>query len=220
MKIKSIDHAANDNPLFAWHANLVTVNRRKALILINDEYRYPILLYGLKAPNFKALDTVITRGIREFMYAEGISPEIVDKYLKAAGTVVFTETANRSIVGQMNQASQDVGYYSDELELEHLCQPDFSLRLGSYPTKVGNEYQKPKELLLTALEQFANNDDLHSVIQDAFGWLNYHLYEFTVFESRRPVALIVCDEEALAGPDYRECPKLLDNKARLKDAHH
>ena len=42
-----------EEPLFSWHANLKTVNRRKAVVLANDKNRYVIVLYGLRAKNDK-----------------------------------------------------------------------------------------------------------------------------------------------------------------------
>ena len=39
-----------------WHTNLIRVNRRKAVVLVNDENRYVIILHGLKAKDFKRLD--------------------------------------------------------------------------------------------------------------------------------------------------------------------
>ena len=43
--VPSIEEA----PLFSWHANIITVNRRKTVVLCNDSNRYIVVLYGLKA---------------------------------------------------------------------------------------------------------------------------------------------------------------------------
>jgi len=42
------------NLLFSWHANLITLNRKKTVVLVNDKTRYAVVLYGLKAKDFKA----------------------------------------------------------------------------------------------------------------------------------------------------------------------
>lgn len=52
-----------EQPLFSWHANLLTINRRKAVVLMNDASRYVIVLYGLKARDFSHLDTYIPEAI-------------------------------------------------------------------------------------------------------------------------------------------------------------
>ena len=33
---------------YSWHANLLTIYRRKALLIVNDKTRYAILLLGIK----------------------------------------------------------------------------------------------------------------------------------------------------------------------------
>src|SRR5699024_8237482 len=53
-----------EEKLFSWHANLLTINRRKAVVLVNDSNRYVIVLYGLLARNFKKLDELIFEAIR------------------------------------------------------------------------------------------------------------------------------------------------------------
>lgn len=45
-----------EEPLFSWHANLITVNRRKTVVLMNDKNRYVIVLRGFKMKDFKELD--------------------------------------------------------------------------------------------------------------------------------------------------------------------
>ena len=52
LKIKEIIHIDKQS-LFSWHANLITVNRRKTCVLVNDNNRYVIVLYELKAKDFK-----------------------------------------------------------------------------------------------------------------------------------------------------------------------
>lgn len=39
------DHDHFPDSFFAWHANFVSINRRKAIILMNNEIRYPIVIY-------------------------------------------------------------------------------------------------------------------------------------------------------------------------------
>ena len=41
------------NSLFSWHANIIMVNRRKTVVLVNDHNRYAVVLYGLKVKDFK-----------------------------------------------------------------------------------------------------------------------------------------------------------------------
>jgi hypothetical protein len=38
-----------ENDLFCWSAHIITVNRRKAVVAVNDSNRFGFVLYGLKA---------------------------------------------------------------------------------------------------------------------------------------------------------------------------
>lgn len=43
------------DPLFSWRAHIISVNRRKTVVLMCDLSRYVVVLYGLKAKDFKEL---------------------------------------------------------------------------------------------------------------------------------------------------------------------
>ena len=47
LKVKPQPHGEED-PLFSWHANFITLNRRKTVVLVNDQNRYVIVLHGVK----------------------------------------------------------------------------------------------------------------------------------------------------------------------------
>ena len=39
------------DPLFSWHANIIRVNRKKTVVLVNDSNRYTIVLYRITSYN-------------------------------------------------------------------------------------------------------------------------------------------------------------------------
>ena len=51
--------------LFSWHANLIKLKRRKAVVLVNDRNKYVLVLFGLKADHFRKLGFHILQGIRK-----------------------------------------------------------------------------------------------------------------------------------------------------------
>ena len=242
--------------LFSWHANLLSLHHRKAVLLVNDQSRYPILIYGLKAPNLKQLDKIIADAIKTVFLAEGISPDIVEKYFKEAETITFARTFDRSVIAAMNQIAQIVSYHDpEELDQDNLIQTDFSLRMGDWITKMDGDYKQPKEVLLDAMAQLAQGNvsadtkpvvsvpayqflmtlDLedhkvwrrvivpaditfrkfHYVIQDAFGWQSYHLYEFAIVHNEKRVAKIFCDKKTMEFEEELECPIDMDVKTKL-----
>jgi len=145
-----------EGPLFSWHANLLTVNRRKTLVLVNDVTRYVVVLYGLKGKDFKKLDELIVQGIREAFQLEGIKEDVIESYLEHSQEVAFTKTKDRTLVSRMNRACDTVCSYSGELETE----PIFNSRVGKMTSTflVGDgkkSYLYPNEELYRELEDFA-----------------------------------------------------------------
>ena len=53
-----------EKPFFSWHANLLTINRRKTVVLMNNKNRYIIVLHGLKAKDKKNIDSTIITAIK------------------------------------------------------------------------------------------------------------------------------------------------------------
>src|SRR5574342_740055 len=81
------DPVLEEEPLFSWSAHVLTIQRRKMVVAVNNQNRYAVILYGLKAKDFKRLDELIKDGLREIWLAEGIKEDVIDKYLSTAGEV-------------------------------------------------------------------------------------------------------------------------------------
>ena len=43
------------DPFFSWHANILVINRRKVVVLMNDLNRYAVVLIGVKQRTLKTL---------------------------------------------------------------------------------------------------------------------------------------------------------------------
>lgn len=243
---------AEEKPLFTWYANLLTMHRRKAVLILNEPSRYPILIYGVKAPDFKQMGKLIADAIKTVFLAMGIAPDIVQKYMAETLPAAYVKASDRSVLAAMNQVAQMLSYFDTDEFSGNLIQTDISLHFGGGITKIDGDYKEPKEVLLEAMAQFTQgkNDEavrsvirvsayqflitlnleshevwrrvivpaditfrkLHYVIQDAFGWLSYHLYEFDILKKDELVAQVVCDEE---GKEFTECPSSLDDKTKL-----
>ncbi|CAI8828086.1 hypothetical protein EMIT07CA2_240033 [Brevibacillus sp. IT-7CA2] len=78
-------------------------NRRKCVLLMNNVTRYNFIIYGLKKADFNRFDQLVKEKIAENLIAEGISQTLVEKYLQNVGEATYTETSDRSIIGQMNE---------------------------------------------------------------------------------------------------------------------
>lgn len=142
-------------PLFSWHANLITVNRRKTIVLVNDSNRYVIILYGLKAKDFKNLDELIKNSIRETLLAECVKAEIVELFINQSPVVTYTKTKDRSLVARMNKACDTVSFYGNALNPDTINQSVISMRASTSAVGDASSFFRPYKVMYTDLETLA-----------------------------------------------------------------
>lgn len=73
------------DPFFSWSADLLTINRRKAISIVNDCTRCGFVLYGVAAKTMKNLEQQIMDGIRTMLVADEIAPDLIDRYMEDCG---------------------------------------------------------------------------------------------------------------------------------------
>lgn len=198
--------------LYSWHANLLIINRRKAVVLMHDQSRYIIVLYGLKAKDFKRMDVLLHEAVRQVFKAEGIADEVIEKYLESAGNMTFHKTKNRSMTARLKQACDHVWVYDEELTTTELVNVQVGKRAsrflvgdGRYPYEelfkaLGTLTDQPifstdVAVLDVSLALFTQTvsrklmvpltttfQDFHRILQIAFNWQNSHLHEFYLYD--------------------------------------
>jgi hypothetical protein len=152
-EIKTTSEETTDRPLFSWHANLIFINRKKILVIENDLTRYPVILYGPKAKEFKDIGNIILTAIKETMLAENISSEVIELLIKASGPISFAKAHDRRKISFVNQTCQNVEYDQDLLDTENLNQPLLSRKLsGLLATDEKGQFQIIKEYMYMSLE--------------------------------------------------------------------
>lgn len=145
--------APKEDPLFSWHANILTVNRRKTLVLMNDSNRYIIVLYGLKAKDFKKIDELILEAIRETYQEENIKEEVIEAFLAQSKEMTFTSTKDRTGVARLNKACEHVYVMESDLDQNTIYQVALSKLASRMLVGSGkNTYIVPNEALFNDLE--------------------------------------------------------------------
>ncbi|MFZ3590426.1 plasmid pRiA4b ORF-3 family protein [Bacillus sp. DJP31] len=145
-----------EDSLFSWHANIVKLGRRKALVLVNDKNRYAIVLYGLKAKDMKNVDALILQAIRETFKAVYIKDEVIEQFIQRSNPVVFSKTKDRTFVARMNKACGYVYYFEDLTDQEVIFQVEMSFKVSGILVGDGkNSYINPNEEMYKDLEELA-----------------------------------------------------------------
>ncbi|WP_226670453.1 plasmid pRiA4b ORF-3 family protein [Metabacillus litoralis] len=149
---------SEENALFSWHANFLTINRRKTLVLMNDSNRYIIVLHGLKAAHIKKIDQFILQSIEETFRDEGVKDDVIEQYISQAKEVAFTTTKDRTHVARLNKACEAVAAFESELNLDKINQSALNKWVSRLIVGNGkNDYSSPNEDLYADLSNLVGN---------------------------------------------------------------
>lgn len=164
LKIKP-EAGAEEEKKFSWHANVVTMDRRKMLVLVHDATQYRIVFYGMKAKEWKNLDSVIRQGIQSVWEAEGVRPAVIEKYLAEMGELTFAKTSDRSAVAKMNRAVMDTEWMFDRYWEEGLLQVGLSKQVSRMMVGMGKrDYIDPFKELTAFLTEFAGERAMEATV--------------------------------------------------------
>ena len=144
----------------AWHANLVNINRRKAIVLMNNATRYPVVIYRPRPKDFARIKDLIREGITTALRMEGVREDVVRKYLDDAGEIRFSKTASRSLVAKMNNAVNEVGFVQEYLDTDTRIQRYISIITGRFIQNLNAEEGfYPIEKMLAYLSNYSGIDE-------------------------------------------------------------
>ncbi|MBM7661769.1 hypothetical protein JOC85_002572 [Bacillus mesophilus] len=179
---------ADAEPLFSWHANLLTINRRKTLVLMNDSNRYVIVLHGLKAKDIKNIEVLILEAIRETFRDEGIKDEVIEAFISSSKKFTYTTTKDRTMVARLNKACENVLYFEEDLIQQTINQVKMNKRISRF--LVGNgkkDYRYPNQDLYRDLEVLAGEAIFYSealVLHVKLNLKNHHVWRKVMVPKR------------------------------------
>lgn len=152
LKIAPSASSENIDPLFSWRAHIITINRRKTVVLMCDLNRYVVVLYGLKAKDFKEIDKRITVAIRNTLLKAQVNPDVIERYLADADQLVFAKNSDRTQTARLNKACEAVQFFDNDLE--EGCSDTIGVKASNYLVGDGNgDYFYPNEKMMMDLKQ-------------------------------------------------------------------
>lgn len=145
-------HEQFPNSFMAWHANFVSIDRRKAIILMNNETRYSVVIYRPSKKDFSKIKDLIYEAITEALRMEGVRKEVIEAYLAQAGEISFSKTASKSMVAKMNNAVREIEFMQEYLDENSRIQRYISIVAGRMIQMSGaNEAFYPFKKMLKCL---------------------------------------------------------------------
>jgi hypothetical protein len=91
-----------------WHANLIRIERKKCILFTNDRTLYSFLVPGFKKKDdFHELFLV---NLNDNLAVEGLKRAMILKTLEEYLAIAIVPTANRSVLGSMNDLAGQVEF--------------------------------------------------------------------------------------------------------------
>lgn len=140
-------------PLYEWHAKLFAYQNRKGVIMMNNQTRYSIVLYGLVAEHFQMLKKLMLFAIELTFCAEGFPDEVVLRYLRRGGEVTLAKSNDRSILSQMNYIQYHLEQWMEAQPLpDNIYMIELSKELSQLPMSGHSIYTIPTDGLWEELK--------------------------------------------------------------------
>lgn len=170
-------HGQFPNSLFAWHANFVSIDRRKAIILMNNETRYPVVIFRPSKQDFSKIKELICEAITAALRMEGVRKEVIETYMAQASEVSFSKTSDKSMVAKMNNAVREIELMREYLDDNTRVQRYISIVTGRFIQMSGpKEAFYPIDKMIECLGIVSGYDE-NSAVEEV---LNIDLYQLKI----------------------------------------
>lgn len=116
-----VDQLYNYNPhlnLHLWHANFKFLNRKKAILFTHDKSLFSFLLVGIKKADYKHIDEIFKENAVRNLLIEDFDQRIVDYLIPQDSEIKLGKSADRSVIGSMNDHWQRIPFYYDKFQYE------------------------------------------------------------------------------------------------------
>ena len=141
---------------FCWHANIITVDRRKVLVFVNNSTRLAVIAYRPKPSAYMNPGEILEAGIRELFGALGIHDDVTEQYIKNSGPCLITTSGTKSQVARMNKTAEDVAWRSLFFREDTVLQTTASVEQADFPVSEGKGYFVPQDRLCEELCRMMN----------------------------------------------------------------
>lgn len=136
---------------FCWHANIITAERKKVLVFVNNSTRLAVICYRPKPSVYKKPGEYLTVGIQNLFSTLGVRPEMIKQYLQKAGEAQFTSSGTRSQIARMNKIAEEVLWHSTFFREDQELQTGVSVELADIPVSENKGYMIPQQKLYEEL---------------------------------------------------------------------
>ena len=130
------------DPFFCWAVHTLTVQGRKAVLAMNRDTRYSILLYGMRAADWVHLPGLVQNEIKAAILREGLSEYETVRYFTLRGPLKISTAQGPDMVTGLNWAMQTLLRYAPLLDESRFSQPQV-ICLMNNEVYCAAEFQNP-----------------------------------------------------------------------------
>ena len=151
--------------LFSWHANVVTIDRRKVLFFVNDLTGISVLFYRPKAADYRHLEAILTEGVTTLMKQLGFRQNVIQCYLEDDDRSGIYKSVNRSIVGRLNAFGDELYWrVCDSFESDYGLQINAMIEAAHDIQRFDKEYDCRYERFVAAISSLYGDGNKESVL--------------------------------------------------------
>ena len=149
--------------LHSWHVNLLTIDRKKILLFLNDLTSVSVIVYRPQAKDYKHMDDILCEGIETLMRRYGIKEDVIRRYLEDDEYKCICRSSSRSVLARMNQFGNAVSWASLNFRADQKVQINAMISLIDYITGTPQGYKTPEEVFVRALAELYGDGTYESV---------------------------------------------------------
>jgi len=96
------DISQGDSMLGNWYANIFTIDRRKAIVFVNERTLLSFIVYGINGKNIKDIKETFIIKLRQLLSFEGFTEKDIESHIKECQDIQYTTTNSKTILGNVN----------------------------------------------------------------------------------------------------------------------
>ena len=151
--------------LFSWHANVVTIDRRKVLFFVNDLTGISVLFYRPKAADYRHLEAILTEGVTTLMKELGFREDVIQCYLEDDDRRGIYKSASRSRLGWLNTFGDELYWrVCDSFESDYGLQINAMIEAAHDIQRFDKEYDCRYERFVAAISGLYGDGNKESVL--------------------------------------------------------
>ncbi len=95
---------AEQDPLCCWTADLITRDRKRLIVIVNQLTRYAVVLYGVGKEELRHLPSLFMDGLANQMLSDGFTQSSIEQFWASAPGVQLTECADGLMQARLHKA--------------------------------------------------------------------------------------------------------------------